>query len=176
MNGTLQTAIVRRWPETMRWGACFLLALCFHAVVVAALLARWTDSSDLASAPVITIELAPIAATPDVTPNDAPPDPDQAKAEAEKKSNLSRRLSCKSLHRRSRKRKSRNQNKQAHPLLPAGPNKKLSTQPSRTGNHCWSPSSNAPSDIRPRRAHAASRASRNSLSASTAMAGYIMPA
>jgi protein TonB len=69
----------------MRWGVCFLLALCFHAVVVAALLARWTDASDLASAPVITIELAPIAATPDMTPNDAPPVHDEAKAEPEKK-------------------------------------------------------------------------------------------
>jgi protein TonB len=85
VNGTLQNPIVRRWPETMRWTACFLLALCFHAVVVSALLARWTDTSDLASAPVITIELAPIAATPDATPNDAPPDPDQAKVEPEKK-------------------------------------------------------------------------------------------
>jgi protein TonB len=59
--------------------------LLIHAGGVAAMLARWTDSSDLASAPVITIELAPIAATPDVTPNDAPPDPEQAKAEPEKK-------------------------------------------------------------------------------------------
>jgi protein TonB len=75
----------RRWPEGLRWGICFALALCFHAVVAAALLARWTEDSDLASAPVITIELAPIAATPDVTPNDAPPDPERAKAEPEKK-------------------------------------------------------------------------------------------
>jgi protein TonB len=75
----------RRWPEGLRWGICFALALLIHAGGVAAMLARWTDSSDLASAPVITIELAPIAATPDVTPNDAPPDPEQAKAEPEKK-------------------------------------------------------------------------------------------
>jgi len=75
----------RRWQEGLRWGICFALALLIHAGGVAAMLARWTDSSDLASAPVITIELAPIAATPDVTPNDAPPDPEQAKAEPEKK-------------------------------------------------------------------------------------------
>jgi protein TonB len=75
----------RRWPEGLRWGICFAAALLIHAGGVAAMLARWTDSSDLASAPVITIELAPIAATPDVTPNDAPPDPEQAKAEPEKK-------------------------------------------------------------------------------------------
>jgi protein TonB len=75
----------RRWPEGLRWGICFALALFIHVGGVVAMLARWTDSSDLASAPVITIELAPIAATPDVTPNDAPPDPEQAKAEPEKK-------------------------------------------------------------------------------------------
>ena len=74
----------RRWPEGLRWGICFALAVFVHVGAVAALLARWTDSSDLASAPVITIELAPVAATPDVTPNDAPPDPELAKAEPEK--------------------------------------------------------------------------------------------
>jgi protein TonB len=79
------TSVFRRWPEISRWGICFALALCFHVVVAAALLARWNEDSDLASAPVITIELAPIAATPDVTPNDAPPDPERAKAEPEKK-------------------------------------------------------------------------------------------
>jgi len=75
----------RRWPEGLRWGICFALAVFIHAGGAAVLLARWTDSSDLASAPMITIELAPIAAMPDVTPNDAPPDPETAKAEPEKK-------------------------------------------------------------------------------------------
>ena len=85
MNVAPRTVVVRRMPEMLRWGGCFALALCFHAVGVAALLTRWTDSSDLASAPVITIELAPIAATPDVTLNDTPPAPEVAKAEPEKK-------------------------------------------------------------------------------------------
>jgi protein TonB len=79
---------VRRWPEGLRWSICFALALFIHVGGVVAMLARWTHSSDLASAPVITIELAPIAATPDVTPNDAPPDPQHAKAEPEKKVEL----------------------------------------------------------------------------------------
>jgi len=78
-------SVFRRWPEISRWGICFALALGFHVFVAAALLAHWNEDSDLASAPVITIELAPIAATPDVTPNDAPPDPERAKAEPEKK-------------------------------------------------------------------------------------------
>ena len=62
MNVVSQTAIVRRVPETLRWGACFALALCFHALGVAALLAHWSENSDLvANAPVITIDLAPLS-------------------------------------------------------------------------------------------------------------------
>ena len=53
---------MRRWPEALRWGACFALALGFHAAGAAALLARWSDDSDLvANAPLIMIELAAAA-------------------------------------------------------------------------------------------------------------------
>src|SRR5664279_1174456 len=59
--------------SALRWSACFGLALCFHAAGAAALLARWNDPDDLAAnAPVITIELGPIAASPNITPNDSP--------------------------------------------------------------------------------------------------------
>jgi len=71
-------------PEMLRWGACFALALCFHAVGVAALLAHWTEKSDLvANAPVIAIDLAPLAVAPDTKPNELPPGPQQAEAEPE---------------------------------------------------------------------------------------------
>jgi protein TonB len=71
-------------PETLRWGACFALALGFHTVAVAALLAHWTENSDLvANAPVITIDLAPLAVAPDTKPNELPPGPQQAEAEPE---------------------------------------------------------------------------------------------
>ena len=84
MNVAPQTAIVRRMPEMLRWGACFALALCFHAVGVAALLAHWTENSDLvANAPVITIDLAPLAVAPDTKPTELPPGPQQAEAEPE---------------------------------------------------------------------------------------------
>jgi len=74
----------RRWPETMRWGICFALALSFHAAGAAVLLARWNDGADLvASAPAIMIELAPAPVAPDVVPNDAPPGPQQAQADPE---------------------------------------------------------------------------------------------
>lgn len=66
---------VRRWPETARWGVGFALALGLHATAAAALLARWNDDDDLvANAPVITVDLAPMAAAPQTTPTEAPPD------------------------------------------------------------------------------------------------------
>lgn len=84
MNAVRHIAILRRMPETLRWGACFALALGFHAVAVAALLAHWTEDSDLvANAPVITIDLAPLAVAPDTKPNELPPGPQQAEAEPE---------------------------------------------------------------------------------------------
>ena len=84
MNVAPQAAIVRRMPEMLRWGACFALALCFHAVGAAALLAHWSENSDLvANAPVITIDLAPLAVAPDTKPNELPPGPQQAEAEPE---------------------------------------------------------------------------------------------
>lgn len=58
-----------------RWGACFALALGFHGAGAAALLARWHDDNDLtANAPVITIDLAPMAVSPTDVQTDAPPD------------------------------------------------------------------------------------------------------
>jgi protein TonB len=70
--------------SALRWSACFGLALCFHAVGAAALLARWNNNDDLvANAPVIMIELGPVAAAPDVAANDLPPGPLQMQAEPE---------------------------------------------------------------------------------------------
>jgi protein TonB len=75
---------VRRWSNELRWGSCFSLALCFHAVGAAALLARWNENDDLvANAPVIMIELGPVSAAPTVTPNELPPGPLQMQAEQE---------------------------------------------------------------------------------------------
>jgi len=74
----------RRWRETWRWSACFALALGFHVAGAAALLARWSESSDLvANAPLIMIDLAPVAVSPETTPNELPPGPQQMQAKAE---------------------------------------------------------------------------------------------
>src|SRR5665213_1108383 len=75
MNAVRQLIAVRRWPETLRWGLCFTLALGFHAAGAAALLAHWSEDSDLvANAPVVMIELAALPVAPDLTPTEVPPD------------------------------------------------------------------------------------------------------
>jgi protein TonB len=75
---------VRRWPDAVRWGGCFALALAFHAAGAAALLARWSEDSDLvANAPVVMVELAPVPVSPNITPNELPPGPQQSEAEPE---------------------------------------------------------------------------------------------
>lgn len=67
--------MTRRWPQHLRWGVCFALALSFHAAGAAALLARWTETSDLvANAPLIMVDLAPVAVAPTTTPTEMPPD------------------------------------------------------------------------------------------------------
>lgn len=65
----------RRWPEGLRWGVCFAVALSFHGAGAAALMARWSEDSDLvASAPAIMIDLAPVPVAPEVIPTELPPD------------------------------------------------------------------------------------------------------
>ena len=84
MNATADTVTVRRWPDSVRWAACFILAVAFHVAGGAALLARWNDTGDLvANAPVITIELAPLPVAPETTPNEMPPGPPQQEAQPE---------------------------------------------------------------------------------------------
>jgi protein TonB len=74
----------KRWPEAARWAVCLMLAVFFHAAGAAAMLARWNDNDDLlANAPVVMIELAPIAVAPETTPNDTPPDQVASRASEE---------------------------------------------------------------------------------------------
>jgi protein TonB len=73
----------RRWPEAARWCACLALAIAFHAAGAAALFARWTEDSNLvAGTPVIMVDLAPVAVSPNVT-TDVAPGPLQQEAEPE---------------------------------------------------------------------------------------------
>lgn len=84
MNAARETAVPRRWPETLRWVVCFALALGFHFAGVAALLARWNDNSNaVANAPVIMIELAPVPIAPETKQTDLPPGPQRSQAQPE---------------------------------------------------------------------------------------------
>lgn len=84
MTGDNPTPLAQRWPEKARWAACFVLALGFHAAGAAALVTHWNEESDLlASAPVITIDLAPMAVAPTTTPTEAPPDQVESKQQVE---------------------------------------------------------------------------------------------
>ena len=84
MTAVREPTNIRPWPDGLRWGACFALALCFHAAGAAAMLTHWNESSDLvADAPVIMIDLAPVAVAPDTMPNELPSGPQQMQARPE---------------------------------------------------------------------------------------------
>lgn len=83
MVGGSKTFSLSRWPEAARWSACFVLAIAFHAAGAAALFARWSEDSNLvAGTPVIMVDLAPVAVSPNIT-TDVTPGPLQQEAEPE---------------------------------------------------------------------------------------------
>ncbi len=179
------TAVTRRWPESVRWTVCFALAVAFHVAGGAALMARWNDDSDLvANAPVITIELAALPVAPETTPNELPPGPQQQDAEpepepekpVEKKQELPADPKAEPLQavvppkvvEKPREKKP----KQKHASLASAPSSPMRC---RTGNRNLLRNSSATNAIRPKRSRTASRALRNSLSASTAAAAFTTP-
>ena len=67
---------------SLRWGVCFLLVLGAHASAGAFLLRHaWTDETLAGGAPVMTVALAPVSASPEST--DAPPAPAPSEAQPE---------------------------------------------------------------------------------------------
>ena len=73
MIGGTKTFSFSRWPEAARWGACFALAVAFHAAGAAALFARWTEDSNLvAGTAIVLVDLAPVAVSPNITTDVAP--------------------------------------------------------------------------------------------------------
>ena len=81
MIAVREPAIIRHWPDTLRWGICLLLALSLHAGAAALLLTRSDPFDSLASAPVIMIELAEVPVAPNVTPTDLPPSRQETEAQ-----------------------------------------------------------------------------------------------
>ena len=76
MNGERQPSLWRRWPDGLRWTACFALVLGAHATAAAALIGHWrADDEPVTGGPVILIELAAVAAAPEVPASEAAPGP-----------------------------------------------------------------------------------------------------
>ena len=74
----------RQWPELVRWLVCFTLALFFHVAGAVVLMARWQDDLDaVASAPIILVDLAPLAVAPQTQPTELPPGPLQTESKTE---------------------------------------------------------------------------------------------
>jgi protein TonB len=70
--------------EGLRWSACFALALAFHAGGAAALLARWNETTEsIATAPVILIDFAPVAAAPQTEQLSVAPGPQRVESQPE---------------------------------------------------------------------------------------------
>src|SRR4029078_13747926 len=83
MIGGTKTFSLSRWPEAARWGACFALAIAFHAAGAAALFARWSEDSNLvAGTAIVMVDLAPAAVSPNIT-TDVIPGPLQQEAQPE---------------------------------------------------------------------------------------------
>jgi protein TonB len=83
MGGGTKILSFGRWPEAARWGACFGLALAFHAAGAAVLFARWTEESSLVGGtPIVMVDLAPVAMSPNTTA-DVTPGPLQQEAQPE---------------------------------------------------------------------------------------------
>lgn len=74
----------RPWPDLVRWFVCFALALFVHIGGALALLAHWSETFDLvANAPIIMVELAPVAVAPQTQPTELPPGAQQTEARPE---------------------------------------------------------------------------------------------
>ena len=84
MSGERQPSLWRRWPDGLRWAACFALVLGAHATAAAALIGHWRAEDDsVAGGPVILIELAPVAAAPEAPVSEAAPGPQQTSSPPE---------------------------------------------------------------------------------------------
>lgn len=76
--------IPARAPDLSRWVICVGLALAAHAAGAAALIAPWGKPYDeVASAPVIVVELTALAVAPQTEPADVAPGPEQTEASVE---------------------------------------------------------------------------------------------
>jgi periplasmic protein TonB len=84
MQATRDAVHARAPRDLSRWVLCVGAALAAHAAGAAALISPWGEPfDDIASAPVIVVELAPVAVAPETTPTEVAPGPQQMEAAAE---------------------------------------------------------------------------------------------
>jgi protein TonB len=84
MEAIREIVMPPRPPETGRWAICIALALGIHAAGAAVLLARWNaEPNQVANAPLILVELQPLAVAPSTQATEAPPGPPQQQAAAD---------------------------------------------------------------------------------------------
>jgi len=69
----IQPGITR--PELVRWTACAAAVVALHGLIVLAITTRSGEEEDAAGAPVLTIELAPVAVAPPAPTRDLAPGP-----------------------------------------------------------------------------------------------------
>ena len=62
-------------PELVRWGLCAAVDIAAHGLVVVGLTARSDEAELEGGAPVVTLELAPVAVAPPAPPRDLAPGP-----------------------------------------------------------------------------------------------------
>ncbi len=72
-------------PELLRWSFCAAAVLLAHALVLLALCARPDYAETDAGAPVVMIELAPLAVAPPAPESDVAPGPQQLQAESQER-------------------------------------------------------------------------------------------
>src|SRR5688572_1247441 len=84
MQATRDFIPARKRLDLSRWVICIGVALAAHAAGAAALLAPWGKPYDeVASAPIIVVELTAVAVAPQTEPTDIAPGPEQTAAPVE---------------------------------------------------------------------------------------------
>jgi protein TonB len=83
MQATRETPAAPAPRDLRRWALCIVLALTAHAAAAAAIIGPWNGPDDeIVGAPLIVVELAPMAVAPDTAPSEIAPGPEQVEAAA----------------------------------------------------------------------------------------------
>jgi periplasmic protein TonB len=72
-----------RWPELLRWSVCAAVVLAAHGLLVLAVLTRADEAELEAGAPIVMVELAPLAGAPLTPKADLDPGPEQMQSESQ---------------------------------------------------------------------------------------------